>query len=211
MTSTMLPRVMRTALLWVGCLLLVGSALAGTSLVPKAPETNARAWILQDFQSGRTIAQHNPDQVLEPASLTKMMTAYVVFSELKQDNIKLGDLVLVSEKAWKTPGSRMFIEVDKRVSVEDLLMGVIVQSGNDASVALAEFVAGDETTFVGLMNQHAKRLGLNNTHFVNATGLPDENHYTTANDLAQLARALIRDFPELYQLHAVRKFDFQRY
>lgn len=192
-------------------LLAVGNTLpvsAAISLVPKSPELSAQAWLLQDFDSGRVIAVNNPDVRLEPASLTKMLTVYVAFSELNEGNINLEDMVLVSEKAWKTTGSRMFIEVDKQVSVQNLLMGVIVQSGNDAAVALAEYIAGDETAFAGLMNQYAQRLGMSNSNFENSTGLPDANHYTTASDLSRLAIGLIRDFPELYQWHAVRKFTF---
>ena len=186
----------------------IATAGAATALVPKSPELGARAWVLQDFDSGRVIAVSNPDIRLEPASLTKMLTVYVAFSELKDGNIGLEDRVLVSEKAWKTTGSRMFIEVDKQVSVEDLLMGVIVQSGNDAAVALAEYIAGDEAAFAGLMNQYAKRLGMTNSNFENSTGLPGDDHYTTAKDLARLSIALIRDFPTLYAWHAIRKLTF---
>ena len=182
--------------------------IAGTSLVPKSPDINARAWMLQDFESGLVIAESNTDARLEPASLTKMLTAYVAFSELEEGNIALEDMVRVSEKAWKTIGSRMFIEVDKQVSVQDLLLGIIVQSGNDAAVALAEYIAGDESSFAGLMNQYAKRLGLTDSNFVNSTGLPAANHYTTAKDLTNLAVGLIRDYPTLYEWHAIRKFTF---
>ena len=190
------------ATLW----LLAATLTHAATVVPKAPTISASGWMLQDFASGRVLAEHNAHGRLEPASLTKMMTAYVVFAELQQGSISLEDDVLVSEKAWKMPGSRMFIEVDKQVRVEDLLKGVIIQSGNDASVALAEYVAGDESTFSALMNQHAKRLGMTGTNYVNSTGLPDPEHYTTATDLALLARALIMDFPELYKWHAVKSF-----
>lgn len=161
-----------------------------------------------DYHSGRVLAASNADERMEPASLTKLMTVYVVFSELKEGNIQLDDLVRVSEKAWRTSGSRMFVEVDKQVSVEELLKGVIIQSGNDASVALAEFVAGDEVAFSQLMNHHAQALGMRSTNFVNATGLPDPNEYTTARDLSLLARALIRNFPKYYEWHSVRKYDY---
>ena len=181
---------------------------ASASLVPKAPQINARAWMMQDFDSGRVMAEHNVDGRLEPASLTKMLTVYVAFAELRDGNIKLDDMVLVSEKAWKTTGSRMFIEVDKKVSVEDLLLGIIVQSGNDAAVALSEYIAGDEASFAGLMNQYAKRLGLTDSNFTNSTGLPDDDHYTTARDLMRMAVSLIRDFPTLYLWHAKRHFKF---
>ena len=177
-----------------------------TSVTPKAPAIGASAFLLVDFDSGQVLAELEPDRPLEPASLTKIMTAYVVFAELAEGNISLTDEVLISEKAWKTGGSKMFVEVDTRVSVDDLLKGVIVQSGNDSSVALAEFIAGDESTFAALMNQYSAKLGMSGSNFTNATGLPDEEHYTTAADLALLSAAMIRDFPELYQLHAVRKF-----
>jgi len=176
--------------------------------VPSVPGLAAKSYILQDFDSGHVLGEDQADQRVEPASLTKMMTAYVVFAEIKAGNIKLGDKVLVSEKAWRMPGSRMFIEVDKYVSVEDLLKGLIIQSGNDASVALAEYVAGGEDAFAQLMNQHVKRLAMSGTHFVNSTGLPDPNHHTTARDMAILARALIRDFPEHYPWHADKEFTY---
>ena len=161
-----------------------------------------------DFHSGSILASENIDQKLPPASLTKIMTAYVAASELEANHISLDDKVIVSEKAWKMPGSRMFIEVNKEVTVRDLLNGIIIQSGNDASVALAEHISGDETVFAELMNQHAERLGLKNSHFVNATGLPDEQHYTTAHDLAILAAALIRDHPEVYEIHSHKEFTY---
>lgn len=181
----------------------------GTPMVtPSAPTIDAGAYILQDYHSGRVLAEGKADERMEPASLTKLMTVYVVFSELKEGTIHLEDLARVSERAWRTQGSRMFVEVDKRVPVEQLLKGVIIQSGNDASVALAEFVAGDEMAFSQLMNHHAQELGMTNTHFVNATGLPDPDEYTTARDLATLARAIIRNFPEYYEWHAMRTFEF---
>lgn len=179
---------------------------AAVQVVPAPPEIAARAYVLVDHYSGRVLVAHNADEPLEPASLTKMMTAYVVFAELAQAKIKLSDQVRISEKAWRMPGSRSFIEVNTQVPVEVLLKGVIVQSGNDASVALAEHIAGDEATFARLMNQYVERLGLTGTHFVNASGLPDPEHYTTARDMARLASALIRDFPELYRWHALKQF-----
>ena len=187
---------------------LFANQLWAQGLVPKAPEIPAVAYLLQDHATGRVLAAGGEDLRLAPASLTKMMTAYVVFAELKEGNIALTDQVLISEKAWRTGGSKMFIEVDKRVSVEDLLKGVIVQSGNDASVALAEYIAGDEATFARLMNQYAERMGMTGSNFLNSTGLPDPEHYTTATDLALLATAMIRDFPDLYQWHAIKKFVF---
>jgi D-alanyl-D-alanine carboxypeptidase (penicillin-binding protein 5/6) len=187
-------------------LLPVGTALA--AIVPDAPSVGARAYILSDFDSGRVLAEVNADERMQPASLTKIMTAYVVFEELKQENISMQDKVRVSEKAWRMGGSKMFIEVDTKVSIEDLLKGLIIQSGNDASVALAEFIAGDEGAFADLMNQYAVRLGMTGSHFVNSSGLPNPEHYTTARDTATLAAAMIRDFPELYKMHAIKEYEY---
>ena len=195
-----------TAILLAGWL--TPTLAAPTSMVPAPPEVEAGAWILQDFQSGHIITESHAEQRMEPASLTKMMTAYVVFNELESGNIALDDEVRVSEKAWRMPGSRMFIEVDTRVTVEKLLKGMIIQSGNDASVALAEHVGGSEEAFAGMMNGHAERLGMEGTHFLNATGLPEEGHYTTAADMARLARALVADFPERYQWYSERKYTY---
>jgi D-alanyl-D-alanine carboxypeptidase (penicillin-binding protein 5/6) len=176
--------------------------------IPKPPATGAKAFILQDFNSGRVIADKAPDESVEPASITKLMTAYVVFSELREGNIALNDMVTVSEKAWRTPGSRMFIEVDKQVSVEDLLKGMIVQSGNDATVALAEYIAGSEDTFATLMNRHAEELGLTGSHFTNSTGLPDPEHYMTARDIARLTARMIAEFPEYYKWYSQKEFTY---
>ena len=183
------------------------SALAAEP-VPAPPEVDARGYLLIDFDSGRVLAERNADQRLEPASLTKIMTAYAVFRELRDGNISMTDSVLVSEKAWRTPGSRMFIEVNTQVSVEDLLRGMVIQSGNDASVALAEHVAGSEGGFANLMNEHARRLGMVDTNFVNSTGLPDPEHYTTPRDIAIVTRAMIREFPALYRLYSEREFTY---
>jgi D-alanyl-D-alanine carboxypeptidase (penicillin-binding protein 5/6) len=176
--------------------------------MPAPPSLAASGYLLSDFYSGRVLAAENPDQRLEPASLTKIMTAYVVFQELKEGNIRLEDKVLISEKAWRTPGSRMFIEVGKRVKIEDLLKGMIIQSGNDACVALAEHLAGSEATFAEVMNSHARRLGMLNTHFVNSTGLPDEQHYTTPADIAKVSAATIDEFPEYYAWYKEKDFLF---
>lgn len=210
LATVVLTHLRRSFLSLVSFLLCVFSgAIAGAPLLtPSPPAIDAGAHILMDYHSGRVLAESNADERMEPASLTKLMTVYVVFSELKEGNIQLDDLVRVSEKAWRTSGSRMFVEVDKQVSVEELLKGVIIQSGNDASVALAEFVAGDEVAFSQLMNHHAQALGMRSTNFVNATGLPDPNEYTTARDLSLLARALIRNFPKYYEWHSVRKYDY---
>lgn len=177
-------------------------------LIPAAPEVGAKAYILADYNSGRVLAESNADQRLEPASLTKIMTAYVVFRELAKGNLKLDSMVTVSEKAWRTEGSRMFAQVGAQISVENLLKGMIVQSGNDASVALAEHVAGDEAVFAQLMNQNAERLGMKNTHYKNSMGLPDPEHYTTARDLFLLTQALIAEFPEYYKWHSIKEFVF---
>ncbi len=173
---------------------------------PTPPAIKARAYILQDYDSGTVLVEVNADEPMEPASLTKMMTVYVALAQLADGKFQMDDLVRISKKAWKMGGSKMFIEVGKQVPVEDLLKGVIIQSGNDASVALAEFVAGDESAFVDLMNQYARQLGMTNSNFVNASGLPQPEHYSTARDMANLAAALIRDFPVHYPLHAVRSY-----
>ncbi len=176
--------------------------------IPDPPQVAAKGYLLVAHDSGQLIAESNADERLEPASLTKIMTAYVVFRELAGGNLALDDQVLVSEKAWRTGGSKMFIEVGARVSVEDLLKGIIVQSGNDASVALAEHIAGSEETFAHLMNTHAERLGLVNSNFTNATGWPGENHYTTARDMAVVAAATIREFPKYYAWYAQKEFTY---
>lgn len=180
--------------------------LASPALVPSPPAVAAKAYLLMDYNSGRVLTAHEVDTRVEPASLTKLMTAYVVLSELQNGTIKLDDEVVISEKAWRMKGSRMFIKVKSRVSVTDLLMGMIVQSGNDASVALAEHTAGSEETFVELMNQYASTLAMVNTHFMNSTGWPQKNHYTTARDLATLSQALIRDFPEHYSWYKIKEY-----
>ncbi len=177
--------------------------------VPAAPIIGAKSYLLIDARTGHELASLNPDTQLAPASLTKLMTTYVVFAALKQEQMRLEDEVTVSEKAWRTQGSRMFIEVGTRVSIEDLMAGMIVQSGNDASVALAEHVAGSESVFAELMNQYAAKLGMLSSHFVNATGLPAEGHVTTARDLTTLARALVQDFPEYYgRWHSMKEFTY---
>ncbi|HET8700768.1 MAG TPA: D-alanyl-D-alanine carboxypeptidase family protein [Nitrococcus sp.] len=176
--------------------------------IPSPPALGADSYILMDYNSKQVLVDDNAEKRHDPASLTKMMTAYVVFSELKSKHIALDDLVTVSARAWREPGSRMFIEVGNKVPVKALIQGMIVQSGNDASVALAEHVAGNESTFAQVMNQYAKALGMTHTHYVNATGLPDPKHYTTAHDTAILARALIRDFPEYHHFFAEKEFTY---
>ena len=188
--------------------LILSCGAAQAAGVPQPPEVDAKAHFLVDMHSERVLSEENADDRLEPASLTKMMTSYVVFSEMARGKFALADEVHVSEKAWRMKGSRMFIEVGTRVSVEALLMGLIVQSGNDAAVALAEFVAGEESTFADLMNRHARRLGMTGTHFTNASGLPEPDHYTTARDMALMAAALVRDYPEFYPWNAVREYEY---
>ena len=188
--------------------LVLGCNVAQAAGAPQAPEVDAKAHFLIDMHSERVLTEDGADERLEPASLTKMLTSYVVFAEMAGGKFTLADEVLVSEKAWRMKGSRMFIEVGSRVPVEALLMGLIVQSGNDAAVALAEFAAGDESTFADLMNRHARRLGMSGSHFTNASGLPDPDHYTTARDMALVAAALIRDFPEYYPWNTVREYEY---
>jgi len=175
---------------------------------PSAPTVAAKAHILIDYDSGRLLAEENADERLPPASITKLMTSYVVSHELHAGNISLDDEVLISEKAWRMIGSRSFIKVNTKVSVEALLRGMIVQSGNDAAVALAEHIAGSEEVFAQMMNQYAQQLGMNDTNYMNATGLPDPNHYTTARDIATLSAALIRDFPEHYSWYAEKEYTY---
>lgn len=183
-------------------------AAAPVSIVPNPPEIDAKAYIVVDFHSGKVIAEQESAMKIDPASLTKMMTMYVIDHELRNGHISEETLVDISEKAWRTKGSRMFVEVGKKVSVGDLMRGIIIQSGNDASVALAEYIAGSEEAFAELMNQYAKRLGMNQSHFTNATGMPGDDHYTTARDLSILSRALISHFPESYQLYSAKWFSY---
>ena len=185
---------------------LLSPVVTAVTLVPAPPRINASSYLVMDYHSGRLVVNENADKRVEPASLTKIMTVYIAAKELAAGNIHLDDKVHVSEKAWRMTGSRMFIEVNKQVTVEELLHGIIIQSGNDASVALAEYIAGDEDVFAQLMNQQAKLLGMINTNFVNSTGLPHAEHYTTANDLALLARSLIREYPEIYAMHSLKEF-----
>ena len=189
---------------------LVAPAHGAQALVPQPPQLGASAYILMDALTGKVIAELNADQVLPPASLTKMMTAYMLAYELAAGNVSLDDQVHISEKAWRTEGSRMFIQEGKFVSLEDLMRGVIIQSGNDASVAVAEHLAGSEDAFADLMNQHATRLGMTHTVFHNSTGLPAEGHLTTARDLAILAQAIIRDYPEDYRVYSEKEFTFNK-
>ena len=183
-------------------------AVAASTSTPSPPQVTAHAYLLQDFNSNQVIMEKNVDERVEPASLTKLMTAYLVFQKLQIGKIQLTDLVRISETAWRMPGSRMYLDLDSHVSVEMLLKGMIIQSGNDASVALAEFIGGTEDAFATLMNEQAQQLGLKNTHYMNSTGLPNEQHYSTARDLALMAQALIHDFPDYYRWYSEREFTY---
>jgi len=207
--SNMIQRLMAYSLIFT--LFLVNFTInAQTISTPKAPRIAANSYVLMDYHSETLLAEYDINKLVEPASITKMMTAYVVFSELKSGHLNKQDLVTVSEKAWRTGGSKMFIEVNKKVSVNDLLHGMIIQSGNDACVALAEHIAGSEEIFADLMNQYAKKLGMNHSHFMNATGLPEENHHVTAIDVAKLAKAIIRDFPDYFPLFSMKEYTFNK-
>ncbi|MCH9691374.1 MAG: D-alanyl-D-alanine carboxypeptidase [Gammaproteobacteria bacterium] len=183
-------------------------AQAEKPLIPAPPQLAASAYMLLDAHTGQVLVEHNADEQIPPASLTKMMTSYIVSEELEKGSIKEQDLVRISEKAWRKGGSKMFVKVGDRVPVIDLLRGVIVQSGNDASIALAEHISGSEEVFAEVMNQHAERLGMHDSHFVNATGWPAEGHVTTVRDLGILARALIADHPGHYELYSEKYFRF---
>jgi serine-type D-Ala-D-Ala carboxypeptidase (penicillin-binding protein 5/6) len=201
-----------TLFLFFGLLVTVLQANAENAEIttPPAPNVAATAYILQDFHTGKVLAENNADARRAPASLTKIMTVYVVFRELSNGHLHLEDMANISEKAWKTSGSRMFVELGNQVKIEDLLKGVIIQSGNDASVALAEHVAGNEATFADMMNQHAARLGMTNSHFKNSDGLPMDDHYTSARDLAILTTALIKEFPDYYRWFSQKEFTFNK-
>ena len=196
---------------WMLTALALAAAPAATGQevpIPAPPQLGVKSYILIDHATGDVIADSNPDEILEPASLTKLMTAYTAFKALGDGQINLDDEVRVSERAWGTEGSRTFIDVGSHVSVEDLLQGMIVQSGNDASVAVAEHVAGSEETFAQLMNHYAEQLGMENSSFRNSTGLPDPDHRMTARDAAAVARAIIAEFPEYYAWYSQREFTY---
>tara|TARA_Y100000782_G_scaffold69448_1_gene75320 strand:- start:5006 stop:6163 length:1158 start_codon:yes stop_codon:yes gene_type:complete len=186
------------------------SAGAATSLIPAEPQIAAKAYLVIDADTGKVIAARNENTRFAPASLTKMMTAYILEYELSKGNVGEEDLVLVSEKAWRTQGSRMFIREGTQVRLGDLMKGIVIQSGNDASVAAAEHIAGSEAAFADLMNQHARLLGMKNTNFLNATGLPGEGHISSAFDLAVLAKAIIQDFPEHYGMYSEKYFTYNK-
>ena len=188
--------------------LLITNIIYAQSFVPDAPELDLKSYILIEPNTNTVIAEFNSDLEIEPASMTKIMTSYVVADQIANDLISLDDQVLISEKAWRMEGSKMFIEAGKKVSVSDLLKGIIIQSGNDASVAIAEYAGGTERGFVDLMNAYAGSLGMNNTIFQNSTGLPDANHFSSAKDLATLTTDFINKFPNIYSLYKEKQFTF---
>jgi D-alanyl-D-alanine carboxypeptidase (penicillin-binding protein 5/6) len=195
------------ALAWVALAFAAATGPAqAAGPIPKPPEVNARSYLLVDHFSGRVLAQEHADERAEPASLTKLMTAYLVFLALAQDRLKLTDMVTISEHAWRAEGSRTFVQVGTQIPVDILVKGMIVQSGNDASIALAERVGGTEAAFVQMMNEYARRLGMKSSNFENSDGLPSARQYTTARDMATLANALIREFPQYYPLFSLREF-----
>jgi len=188
-------------------LLICVNAMADTGLITP-PKIDAKSWMVADFHSGQVLAEYRADEHIDPASLTKLMTAYLVFKEMHAGKLKLGDSIKVSNTAWRTPGSRMFIRAGSTVSAEELIKGLLIPSGNDAAVALAEHLAGSETAFVARMNTEARALSLVNTRFANSTGLPAADHYSSARDLTRLAGFLIRDFPEYYHWNAAKEFNY---
>lgn len=190
---------------WLVC---TASALAAPTPIPAAPSINASAYLVIEHHSGRVIAEKNSESAVEPASITKLMTAYVAFDKLREGQVALTDEITVSEKAWRAEGSRMYIEVGKKVRLDQLLKGMIIQSGNDASIAIAEHIAGSEDTFAALMNQYAGDLGLTNSYFANSNGLPAPGHKMSARDIVTLTQRLIQDFPEHYALYSQKSFTF---
>lgn len=200
----MIRRLFACTLLWFA----IAAAQAERPLIPAPPQLAATAYLLLDANTGQILVEKNADESIPPASLTKMMTSYIVSEELEKGAIKEQDLVRISEKAWRKGGSKMFVKVGDQVPVIDLLRGVIVQSGNDASIALAEYISGSEEVFAEVMNQQAELLGMRDSHFVNATGWPAEGHLTTARDLGILARALVADHPGHYELYSEKYFRY---
>ena len=199
------------------CLLFANPAISDTNLQPipnvikssdAVPEIESSSWLLVDYETGWILGENNADKKIEPASLTKLMTSYLVFDALVNGEISLSDKVYISEAAWRTGGSRMFLQVDTHVDIEDLIKGLIIQSGNDASVALAEHLGGSEKGFAEKMNRMAQKLGMTNSHFTNSNGLPDEDHYSTARDMTILAASLIRRFPQYYRYYSQREYTY---
>jgi serine-type D-Ala-D-Ala carboxypeptidase (penicillin-binding protein 5/6) len=193
------------ALFFVGGFAAIASTFAAVP-IPKAPSIDARSYLLMDYESGRVLGENRADERMEPASLTKLMSAYAVFKALKENRLKLDEPVPISEHAWKAEGSRTFVQVGTSVPAEVLIKGMIIQSGNDATIALAERVGGSEPAFAQLMNEYSKRLGMKNSNWENAPGLPGKNHYTTSRDIAILSRAIVREFPQYYKYYSMRDF-----
>ena len=184
------------------------TAVNAAGPIPAPPQVAAKNYILVDASSGSVLAEKEADVQVEPASITKLMTSYVIYRELEEGRLSMDDMVTISEKAWRMGGSRMYVEVDKQVSMHDLMKGLIIQSGNDATVALAEHIAGTERAFVDLMNQHAAKLGMANTYFMNSSGWPEEGHLTSARDISKLALAVIQEFPEHYAWYKEKVFTY---
>src|ERR1700723_3477935 len=207
MLRSRLACVLLTAFAAVPCLAETPAPAAAPTSIPTAPEVDARAYIVVDYRTDKILAAKDAVARMEPASLTKLMTAYIVFQELAAGKLKLDEQVVVSEHAWRSEGSRSFIELGKPVSVQGLILVLIVQSGNDATIALAERIAGTEDTFAQLMNSNAARLGMVGSHFEDSSGLPSPQHYTTARDLSLLAGAIIREYPQYYKWFSVREFE----
>ncbi len=207
MFRSLLACVSLAAFVAVPCLAETPAAAPTPATIPTAPQVGARAYVVVDYRTDKILAAKDATAREEPASLTKLMTAYIVFQELAAGKLKLNEQVMVSEHAWRSEGSRTFIELGKPVSVEDLILGMIVQSGNDATIALAERIAGTEETFAQMMNANAKRLNMVGSHFENSSGLPSPQHYTTARDLSLLANAIIREYPQYYKWFSVHEFE----
>jgi D-alanyl-D-alanine carboxypeptidase (penicillin-binding protein 5/6) len=208
MFRSFLACVFLTAVSTVHCLAETPKPAPAASIaIPTAPQVEARTYIVVDYRTDKVLAAKDATARVEPASLTKLMTAYIVFQELAAGKLKLDEQVTVSEHAWRSEGSRTFIELGKPVTVQDLILGMIVQSGNDATIALAERIAGTEDTFAQMMNANAQRLGMTGSHFENSSGLPSPQHYTTARDLSLLANAMIREYPQYYKWFSVREFE----
>jgi D-alanyl-D-alanine carboxypeptidase (penicillin-binding protein 5/6) len=207
MFRSRLACVLLTAFAAFPCFAETPAPAAAPITIPTAPQVDARAYIVVDYRTDKILAAKDAVARMEPASLTKLMTAYIVFQELAAGKLKLDEQVIVSEHAWRSEGSRTFIELGKPISIQDLILGMIVQSGNDATIALAERIAGTEETFAQMMNANAKRLGMVGSHFDNSSGLPSPQHYTTSRDLSLLANAMIREYPQYYKWFSVREFE----
>ena len=203
-------KAVQKALYSFACVAALAQVANATSMTPPPPDVAARSYFLKDFYSNQTLASKAADDRVEPASLTKLMTAYLTFKAIKQGTIKIDQVIPVSEKAWRAEGSRMFIDLKTPVTVNELIQGMIIQSGNDACIALAEAIAGSEDVFAQMMNREAQRLGMKGTHFMNSTGLPHPQHYTTAADLATLAVAIVRDYPEYFPIYSKKEYTYNK-